>query len=211
MSLILIGFACLLIVLIFWDTKDQKTATNDDHQETENSIGELNSENMIDINGNKDVDKSNSANNRGENESEDTSNIDETNENSLIVEENGETSIEEHKDAAEENEEDDENVIDRYIKDWEPVGTVQEEPHEVNYAKDSIDREEMALAVALATGLKEEDTITWWVGNNGVQKVKVTVSDRMQEEFYRVYLSWIEEEGWMPTLVEILKENDIEL
>lgn len=66
----------------------------------------------------------------------------------------------------------------------------------------------MESAIRLAAGLAEGDMITWWLQNGGDQKVIGTVSNRSETQTYRVYLSWMDNQGWQPTLVEVLKEND---
>lgn len=106
-------------------------------------------------------------------------------------------------------ESDDPNVATAYKDNWQPVGTSQSEPHTTNYNDGSQDREEMAIAVEQALGIAPENQITWWAGRAGDQAVEVTVSpDSNQDVTYRVHLEWIENEGWQPTLVEELKEND---
>lgn len=50
--------------------------------------------------------------------------------------------------------------------------------------------------------------IEWWIENGGDQKVIATVSDTAETEVFRVFLSWVDNEGWQPTKVEILIEND---
>lgn len=60
----------------------------------------------------------------------------------------------------------------------------------------------------MVTGIPEDNMIEWWVGNGGDQKVVATVSDREETETYRVYLSWVDNEGWQPTKLETLVEND---
>ncbi|RLL48010.1 DUF1510 family protein [Oceanobacillus piezotolerans] len=102
----------------------------------------------------------------------------------------------------------DDNVSEAYTADWEPVGTQQEGPHTVDYNNGSQDRLEMKEAILMATGLSENDYHEWWIGNGGNQKVIATVSDEAQSEIYRVYLSWRDNEGWQPTKVEVLIEND---
>lgn len=101
----------------------------------------------------------------------------------------------------------DDNVSEAYTGDWQAIKTAQEGPHTTDYADGSQDRIEIKQAIMLATGL-DEDLRTWWVGNGGDQKVVATVSDHNDTKTYRVYLSWIDNEGWQPTMVEILKEND---
>lgn len=102
----------------------------------------------------------------------------------------------------------DDNVSDAYTGDWSAVGTEQEGPHTTDYTDGSQDRIEIKKASAVATGLDEGNMRTWWVGNGGDQKVVSTVSSADQSEKYRVFLSWIDGEGWKPTKVEELKEMD---
>lgn len=101
----------------------------------------------------------------------------------------------------------DDNVIEAYTGDWRTIETVQEGPHTTNYDDGSQDRIEIKEGVMRATGLSE-DLVEWRVGNGGDQKVIATVSDPGETRLYRVYLSWIEDQGWQPEKVEVLKEND---
>ncbi|MFC4022695.1 YrrS family protein [Oceanobacillus longus] len=125
---------------------------------------------------------------------------------------------EEENDSQENEEEDnteteaaepsDDNVAEAYTGNWEPVGTEQEGPHTLNFDNGSKDRIEIKKAASMATGIDENDMVEWWVENNGAQKAIATVSDSVETEVYRVFLSWIDNEGWQPTKVEILIEND---
>ncbi|MRH43040.1 DUF1510 family protein [Aquibacillus halophilus] len=103
---------------------------------------------------------------------------------------------------------DDENVIQAYTGNWSPIGTIQEEPHFITFEKDSQDWKEMMEAVRLAVGLNEGDMIQWWVSGAGAQSVIATVTNNAQTENYRAYVSWVTNEGWQVTKVEVLKEND---
>lgn len=107
-----------------------------------------------------------------------------------------------------ENVSEDENVLEAYLLEWEPIGTIQVEPHVTDYANGSQDRLEIELATSAVTGIEEDKLITWWVGNGGDQKVIATVSEQGKDETYRIYLSWIANEGWKPTRLEKLKENE---
>lgn len=102
----------------------------------------------------------------------------------------------------------DENVTEAYTGDWEPVETEQEGEHTTNFSDGSQDRIEIKKAAAIATGLNESDMIEWWVENGGEGQVVATVSDSAQTTTYRVYLGWVDNQGWQPTKVEQLKEND---
>jgi hypothetical protein len=105
---------------------------------------------------------------------------------------------------------DDPNVSETIVKEWEPIGTVQKEPHVATYDDKTVDWKEMWEAARYATGLTEDDYIEWRAENNGSHnKSKLTISNKAQTETYRVYIEWIENEGWKPIKVEVLKENDI--
>jgi|SRR5690625_279046 len=100
----------------------------------------------------------------------------------------------------------DDNVIVAYRGDWQPIGTAQTGEHVTNYNDGSQDRMEIKRAVSFVTNIAEDDMIEHWVGNDGHQKVQATVSSKSSGEFYRVYLTWVDEKGWQPTKVERLKE-----
>ena len=102
----------------------------------------------------------------------------------------------------------DDNVTSAVTGNWKPVETKQEGIHTTDYNNGSQDRIEIKQASANATGLSVEDMIEWRVENNGDQKVVATVSDTQQTKTYRIFLTWIENEGWQPNKVEQLKAND---
>lgn len=108
----------------------------------------------------------------------------------------------------EETEPSDDNVTSAITGDWKPVATEQEGPHSTNYSDGSQDRKEIKQANANATGIAVDDMIEWRVENGGDQKVVATVSDSQQTKTFRVYLTWVDNEGWRPTKVEQLKAND---
>ncbi|GAB3795160.1 YrrS family protein [Virgibacillus kimchii] len=135
-----------------------------------------------------------------ENESEENEEREDEDEESPPLQEDVET---------EEAEPSDDNVIEAYTGNWQPIGTEQEGPHTTDYSKDSQDWIEIHEAVFYATGLNEDDITTHWVGNDGEQKVVATVSTSDHSEIYRVFLSFIEGEGWQPTKVEVLEEVDV--
>lgn len=127
-------------------------------------------------------------------------------------EENGSDSSEEENEdpiQTEPAEPSDDNVAEAYTGNWPPVGTEQEGPHTTNFEDGSQDRIEIREAVLMATGLTADDYLELWIGNGGDQKVEATVANSDQSEIYRVYLSWIDGEGWQPTKVEVLIENDL--
>src|SRR5690625_5237692 len=92
-------------------------------------------------------------------------------------------------------------------KNWNPIRKEQNEHHETQFNKQSTDWKEMEQAMKIATELDE--LIIWWLGNDGDQKAVGTVTSMDQKKIFRVYLSWITNEGWQPTKVEVLQENDM--
>lgn len=119
-------------------------------------------------------------------------------------EKDDESSIE--KESAEPS---DGNVDEAYTANWEPIGTEQHGEHTTQFKKETQDWKEMEHAASIATELNVEDMTTWRIENGGEpQKTIATVSDSDETKVYRVYLSWIDGEGWQPTKVEVLKSND---
>lgn len=100
----------------------------------------------------------------------------------------------------------DDNVIVAYTGNWLPIGTSQEGPHTTNYSDGSNDRIEIKRAVSNVTGIAEDDMIEWRVENGGEQKVVSIISNKEKSEYYRSYLTWIDNEGWQVIKVERIKE-----
>lgn len=97
------------------------------------------------------------------------------------------------------------DVIRTFVNpSWQPVGTVQEGEHYNVY--DGVDWDEMVKAITYAIGHSEDDITIHFLGNNGHNKSVGTVYTKGKENIYRVYIEWVDEEGWKPTLVEELAE-----
>ncbi|WP_240050911.1 YrrS family protein [Metabacillus litoralis] len=88
---------------------------------------------------------------------------------------------------------------------WSPIGTSQTEPHSANYTKGSQDWNEMTKALSYATGIPESDMIIWFLGNNGgPNDAAGTISPKDKSVKYKVYITWVENNGWKPTKIEKL-------
>lgn len=108
--------------------------------------------------------------------------------------------------------ESDEQNVEKVIIDpeWEPVGTEQT-GHQSSYQMGSIDWNEKEKAAAYAIGISPENMTNWWTkgGANPDSQAIMTVSESSKpNEAYRVYLEWVDGEGWKPTEVKKLIEND---
>lgn len=94
---------------------------------------------------------------------------------------------------------------------WKPVGTSQSGEHSAVYDESSADWNEMVQALSYATGLSQDNMTLWYLGNNNhdPQKSIGTVSSKSNKKKYRVFLEWVEGEGWKPSKVEELKDLNI--
>lgn len=101
-------------------------------------------------------------------------------------------------DTEEDSEEDTEDT-EFEVTDSAPL----DESYNVNYGEGSSDRVAIANAVSTVTGLDQSSMITWRVGNNGPGRVFAIMSDRGQDNVYRVFLQYGEGQ-WHVTEVEEL-------
>ncbi|MEM1502246.1 DUF1510 family protein [Domibacillus sp. 8LH] len=92
---------------------------------------------------------------------------------------------------------------------WEGIGTTQSGEHTSSFETDSTDWQEKEQALSYATGIPQENMTVWYISGNGPQAAIGTVSPKSnQDEAYRVYIEWVDGEGWTPTKVQKLEEND---
>ena len=93
---------------------------------------------------------------------------------------------------------------------WAPIGTVQMGNHESSWSKGTVDWNEKLQAAAYAVGIPVENMTAWWVtrGENPENQAVLTVSEKGGADAYRVYIDWVDGEGWVPTEVKKLIEND---
>lgn len=91
---------------------------------------------------------------------------------------------------------------------WKPVGTLQSGPHTAAYDGSSIDWQEMINAISYATGLEQNNMIVHFLGRDKTQENASvgTVYSKDKQEKYKVYIKWVDGEGWQPTRVEELAE-----
>ena len=88
---------------------------------------------------------------------------------------------------------------------WKPIGTTQTGVHTSMYDGKSVDWNEKKQALAYATGLSENEMIFKKIKNGGgPQKSIGIVSSRDGSEKYRVYLEWVDEQGWKPVQMDKL-------
>lgn len=94
---------------------------------------------------------------------------------------------------------------------WKPIGTEQTGVHESKYDGESIDWVEKQKALAYATGFEKDELIYWKIKNGGSpQKSIGIVSTKDKSEKFRVFLEWVDGQGWQPVKMDKLTTLDFE-
>lgn len=92
---------------------------------------------------------------------------------------------------------------------WEPIGTEQSGEHVSVYKRNSVDWKEKEQALIYATGISAENMIIWKLKNGGSpQKSIGIISTKDKTEKYRVFLEWVDNEGWKPVKMDVLTTLD---
>ncbi|WP_079509848.1 YrrS family protein [Mesobacillus jeotgali] len=93
--------------------------------------------------------------------------------------------------------------------EWKPVGTTQSGEHNTVFDQNAVDWQEMILAYSYATGIDKNNMTVWWNENGGAPNTAVgTISEKGNDQTFRVTIEWAEGEGWKPVKVEELIQND---
>ncbi|MBW8348195.1 DUF1510 family protein [Bacillus sp. IITD106] len=94
--------------------------------------------------------------------------------------------------------------------DWKPVGTEQTNGHQSSYDMGSVDWKEKEKAAAYAINISADNMTTWWLrrGEDAENQSILTVSEKGSDDTYEVYVEWVDGQGWKPTVVKKLIEND---
>ena len=146
--------------------------------------------------------------NQDSNEPDDTSDMDEADDEDESNESDDASSQEPDDPNIEMLESGEDNVEFSYRSNWDPISTEQSEPHEISWDQNSLDWEEMMKAAEQATDVSVDDMNYLWVSGDGPQSVIATFSDVALDEHYRVYIMWIENQGWQPQRVDMLITHD---
>ena len=93
--------------------------------------------------------------------------------------------------------------------EWKPVGTTQSGEHNTVFEQNAVDWQEMILAYSYATGIDKNNMTVWWNENGGAPNTAAgTVSEKGSDQTFRVWIEWVEGEGWKPVKVEELIQRD---
>ncbi|OCA92477.1 YrrS family protein [Pseudobacillus wudalianchiensis] len=92
---------------------------------------------------------------------------------------------------------------------WTGVGTSQSGQHTSSFDSGSVDWQEKKQALSYATGISQEEMIVWYISGDGPKGAIGTVSPKSDpNNAYRVYINWVDGEGWKPVKVYKLEHND---
>jgi len=197
---IAIVFLLILVIggmIIFGGDESNNQAIKDQTEGTDNEKNSGNDETESDKDTNSESEEEieeNEDDSNGDTDSSDDGNEQEDVEAGVIVENS-----------------DDPNVSKVVIDpSWKPIGTQQTGEHVATYDMNSIDWKEMEQAIAYGANISQENIIYWRIENGGSPHHAVgTVSTKANhDEAYRVYIEWVDQQGWKPTKVEHLKQND---
>ncbi|PEZ58165.1 FMN-dependent NADH-azoreductase [Bacillus anthracis] len=88
---------------------------------------------------------------------------------------------------------------------WKPIGTVQGAKPEMKFKEGTVDWSEMKQAISYAVDVPESQLIFDFIGNNGDNKAYGNVRDKQSNKKYKVDIDWVENQGWKPASVQVVK------
>ncbi|MEQ3593646.1 YrrS family protein [Bacillus albus] len=88
---------------------------------------------------------------------------------------------------------------------WKPIGTVQGAKPEMKFKEGTVDWSEMKKAISYAVDVPESQLTFDFIGNNGNNKAYGNVRDKQSNKKYKVDIDWVENQGWKPASVQVLK------
>ncbi|MGE7891723.1 DUF1510 family protein [Bacillus cereus] len=88
---------------------------------------------------------------------------------------------------------------------WKPIGTEQGAKPEMKFKEGTVDWIEMKKAISYAVNVPESQLIFEFIGNNGNNKAYGNVRDKQSNKKYKVNIDWVENQGWKPASVQVVK------
>ncbi|MBE5107839.1 YrrS family protein [Bacillus thuringiensis] len=88
---------------------------------------------------------------------------------------------------------------------WKPIGTKQGAKPEMKFKEGTVDWSEMKQAISYAVDVPESQLIFDFIGNNGDNKAYGNVRNKQNNKKYKVDIDWVENQGWKPTSVQVVK------
>ncbi|MED1093891.1 YrrS family protein [Bacillus paramycoides] len=88
---------------------------------------------------------------------------------------------------------------------WKPIGTEQGAKPAMKFKEGTVDWNEMKKAISYAVDVPESQLIFDFIGNNGNNKAYGNVRDKQSNKKYKVDIDWVENQGWKPASVQVIK------
>ncbi|KZD32849.1 YrrS family protein [Bacillus cereus] len=88
---------------------------------------------------------------------------------------------------------------------WKPIGTEQGAKPAMQFKEGTVDWNEMKKAISYAVDVPENQLIFDFIGNNGNNKAYGNVRDKQSNKKYKVDIDWVENQGWKPVSVQVVK------
>ncbi|MBW3496264.1 YrrS family protein [Bacillus sp. FDAARGOS_1420] len=88
---------------------------------------------------------------------------------------------------------------------WKPIGTEQGAKPAMKFKEGTVDWNEMKKAISYAVDVPEGQLIFDFIGNNGENKAYGNVRDKQSNKKYKVDIAWVENQGWKPVSVQVVK------
>ncbi|MFF1993233.1 YrrS family protein [Bacillus mycoides] len=88
---------------------------------------------------------------------------------------------------------------------WKPIGTGQGAKPAMKFKEGTVDWNEMKKAISYAVDVPEGQLIFDFIGNNGENKAYGNVRDKQSNKKYKVDIDWVENQGWKPVSVQVVK------
>ncbi|AFU12504.1 YrrS family protein [Bacillus toyonensis] len=88
---------------------------------------------------------------------------------------------------------------------WKPIGTKQGAKPEMEFKEGTVDWNEMKEAISYAVDVPEGQLIFEFIGNNGNNKAYGNIRDKQSNKKYKVDIDWVENQGWKPVSVQVVK------
>ena len=88
---------------------------------------------------------------------------------------------------------------------WKPIGTEQGAKPDMKFKEGTVDWSEMKKAISYAVDVPESQLIFDFIGNNGNNKAYGNVRDKQSNIKYKVDIDWVENQGWKPASVQVVK------
>lgn len=75
----------------------------------------------------------------------------------------------------------------------------------MKFKEGTVDWSEMKKAISYAVDVPESQLIFHFIGNNGNNKAYGNVRDKQNNKKYKVNIDWVENQGWKPVSVQVVR------